>query len=295
MIHINRKHIKEPNILKDSDETKEAITHFTDAKKMTETFEFKLYKSVRFDLEKIFVGKCVYCESKYLSVYTGDIEHFRPKAAYNKAGKTKTTDIKPGYYWLAADWDNLLMSCRHCNQKKTHKLSNGGELVTGKGTNFPLFLKKGEEDVDVRCSVHNNAVRFELEESRRLLINPCIDSPEDMIDYDTDYDIMPKKDLGDYKSEMVKTSVKTYGLHRYDLVISRKLHAKKVKLQLLRIEEYAVDFANLDGEDRKSYIAIQHRLRRELRILKDMTLDKSEYAGLTRHIIKNENPNLKLE
>lgn len=62
-------------------------------------------------------GKCCYCET-YLNKYD-DIEHFRPKKGYiDRRGIMH----KPGYYWLTAEWSNLLMSCKTCNSshKKNH-------------------------------------------------------------------------------------------------------------------------------------------------------------------------------
>lgn len=60
-------------------------------------------------------GKCCYCESKFTHIYSGDVEHYRPKGAVAMPkGK-----LLPGYYWLAYEWDNLFFACASCNQ--THK------------------------------------------------------------------------------------------------------------------------------------------------------------------------------
>jgi len=56
--------------------------------------------------------KCCYCESQEQSK-RNDVEHFRPKArAIRSPGSTETH----GYWWLAWTWENLLFSCRNCNQ-----------------------------------------------------------------------------------------------------------------------------------------------------------------------------------
>lgn len=52
-------------------------------------------------LQEIYHGKCAYCES---SMEQLEVEHYRPK--------------RGGYYWLAYSWDNLLLACPKCNQKK---------------------------------------------------------------------------------------------------------------------------------------------------------------------------------
>ena len=41
------------------------------------------------------------------------MEHYRPKARVS----TEQGD-KPGYYWLAARWENLLPSCTDCNSPR---------------------------------------------------------------------------------------------------------------------------------------------------------------------------------
>jgi hypothetical protein len=73
-------------------------------------------------------GKCGYCELR-MSSY-GDMEHYRPKSVVeelkitgferedlmNVSGRTFAKSCKYGYWWLAYDWDNYLLSCTLCNQ-----------------------------------------------------------------------------------------------------------------------------------------------------------------------------------
>ena len=47
-----------------------------------------------------------------MRIIGGDVEHYRPKGAIG-SGKTK---IRPGYYWLAYNWNNLYYACADCNQ-----------------------------------------------------------------------------------------------------------------------------------------------------------------------------------
>lgn len=68
---------------------------------------------VRLVLWKYQHGKCCFCERKRDPKGESDIEHFRPK--------TKADGVKPGYWWLAYDWDNLFFSCKRCNKKKASK------------------------------------------------------------------------------------------------------------------------------------------------------------------------------
>ncbi|MES2640112.1 MAG: hypothetical protein V4850_11535 [Myxococcota bacterium] len=71
-------------------------------------------------------GKCCFCESKFLHVAFGDVEHFRPKAAWRQTRKGALR--RPGYHWLAYTWENLHLSCEICNRRE-------------KGSLFPLLAR----------------------------------------------------------------------------------------------------------------------------------------------------------
>lgn len=83
------------------------------------------HSTVKKALEKAQHGKCCYCEAApekpnaFLHV-----EHWRPKA-YSKQS-ANGSQFCPGYYWLAYDWDNLLLSCHFCNSVNKRNI-------------FPLF------------------------------------------------------------------------------------------------------------------------------------------------------------
>ena len=78
------------------------------------SFNFAAYLVAKKHLEQLFHKKCGYCETKYKAALTGDIEHYRPKGVIRgKDGKL----LWPGYYWLAADWSNLIPVCKRCNSK----------------------------------------------------------------------------------------------------------------------------------------------------------------------------------
>lgn len=57
-------------------------------------------------LEDLFYRKCAYCEANYAITGYLEVEHCRPKSLYP---------------WLAADWSNLLPSCKRCNNGKLSK------------------------------------------------------------------------------------------------------------------------------------------------------------------------------
>lgn len=73
------------------------------------TFNFnnKIYgaKDVKGTLIDIQNYKCAFCEARIGHIDDGDVEHFRPKKGFIQIEGDKLT--RPGYYWLAYDWDNL--------------------------------------------------------------------------------------------------------------------------------------------------------------------------------------------
>jgi uncharacterized protein (TIGR02646 family) len=113
-------------------------------------------KNVLIDMQ---YKKCCFCESFFMGTDAGDVEHFRPKAAILLNGKLKY----PGYYWLAYDWDNLLLSCGNCNRRN-------------KKNKFPLL------DERARVKSHEGNIKLE----RPIFINPCNDNedPEECITFD---------------------------------------------------------------------------------------------------------------
>jgi uncharacterized protein (TIGR02646 family) len=124
------------------------------------TFDAKIYghKTVKETLIKAQHDKCFLCESKITHISFGDVEHFRPKAAYRQSAGGPLQ--KPGYYWLAYDWSNLFLACQLCNQLFKKNL-------------FPLA------DPSARAVSH----RDKTEREQPLFIDPSIDDPEKYISF----------------------------------------------------------------------------------------------------------------
>lgn len=124
-------------------ERERAAQHFRNSP--AESFTFRVYKrqDVADALDALFHGKCAYCESSIKAVQPTDIEHFRPK------GRVAECPAHPGYWWLAASWDNLLASCIDCNRRRYHNAQQlihdplddevGGQFYLGKGDLFPIL------------------------------------------------------------------------------------------------------------------------------------------------------------
>jgi len=120
--------------------------------------------SIRRSLEVAQHGKCGYCEAIAPPL---EVEHYRPKSASRQA--RDQVEQKPGYYWLAYEWQNLLLACVLCNQPRTD--TDGS--ATGKGTLFPLA------NPSERARSHHEA----LAQEQPLLLDPYEDDPDQHIGY----------------------------------------------------------------------------------------------------------------
>lgn len=132
--------------------------------------------------------KCCFCEAKVSHVAYGDVEHFRPKAAYRQ--EKGDTLKRPGYFWLAYDWDNLLFSCQLCNQRYKENL-------------FPLY--------DTRTRITKPTQDWKTEQS--IFIHPVFEDPEIHITFVN----------GDVKAKTVRgyKTLKALGLDRIKLTDRR--------------------------------------------------------------------------
>jgi uncharacterized protein (TIGR02646 family) len=119
------------------------------------------HKTVKAALLRSQHGKCCYCERKILASDYGDVEHFRPKGAVRQ--DASSTEERPGYYWLAYEWSNLLISCSVCN-------------TSWKRTFFPL------ENPLERAHSHLDSLTCE----RPMLVDPAAEDPRDHIRYNGD-------------------------------------------------------------------------------------------------------------
>ena len=176
----------------------------------TKTFKFDSgvygHKTVKQALIKAQYGKCCFCESKGRHIAHGDVEHFRPKAGYRQ--KPSDPLAKPGYYWLAYEWSNLLFCCQLCNQRF-------------KGNLFPL------RDSRRRAVSH----RDELFPERPLLINPAEVDPVDHISFRAEV-----PNAVDNSPEG-KNTIEVLGLARQALIEQR--------LERLALLEHAYIVANI--------------------------------------------------
>lgn len=265
MIYVKR--IDCPEVLDLSNIESEAFKEYEEVIKYfmnnDRKFEFKAYSkgNVKEQLEVMFNNKCAYCESIISNVSYGDIEHFRPKTAYHSIdGETLKY---PGYYWLAMDWNNLLLACDICNR-------------SFKKNKFPIV------DESKRKKRHDDNV---IEEP--LLIDPSNDELkiQDYI-YFTEEGIVKYKDgLGNKGHK----SIENYGLHRPKLTETRKILAKEIEDKKTQILGYLQTINTIisspNPEIFKDIIEINLRdLESVYTALKNATLPSSPYLSLVRNL-----------
>ena len=269
MVHIERSQVGVPNILtviklgrkKTGDqEKKEAIAHYTADPPKEGSFTFKIYRDpeVKDALRELFHQKCAYCESVIGPSQPGDIEHFRPKSIY---------------YWLAADWNNLLLACAMCNRpNKVHVPGQSKKATRGKGDQFPLPANAN------RLQPHSTVV----DDEPRLLLEPCLDHPNNHLDFLGEggqvfpglIDNNGDPDPNGATSEMGEASIEVYALDRRQLAIARyeKLHRLIFQIKRLFI---AVDKYWEDKTD-----ANKNEVAREMFDTKRLCEPQEEYAGM---------------
>lgn len=140
-------------------------------------------EDVRETLSKAQHGKCCFCERKVFR--DGDVEHFRPKAGVKQ--KSGSPLMRPGYYWLAYDWNNLLLSCSTCNSGH-------------KGSLFPLINPRGR--------IRNHADAGKISREKPLFIDPATEDPALYIEF---RDEIPLAKAGSIRGD---ATIKSLGLDR---------------------------------------------------------------------------------
>lgn len=158
------------------------------------------HSTVKASLKAMQHGKCCFCESKIMHITFGDVEHYRPKAGYKQTAREKKLN-KPGYYWLAYDWNNLLLCCERCNRRHKRNL-------------FPL------KDKQARAHNHQHDVSQEIP----LFINPTVTDPRHHIGFreEIPYPIA--------QSRYGKTTITELSLDREDLNEQRRTKLEELKV-----------------------------------------------------------------
>ncbi len=173
-------------------------------------FDSNIYghPTVKDALIKLQHGKCCFCESQVTHVSAGDVEHFRPKAGFMQGDRPKEKLKKPGYYWLAYEWSNLLFSCEECNRR-------------GKKNLFPL------QNPEERARSHSDNLSAEM----AIFVNPATDDPSKFIGFNGEYvcGLDGPKGRGE-------TTIQELGLDRVALEERRRDHLAKARAAFRTVE-----------------------------------------------------------
>jgi hypothetical protein len=247
-----------------------------DAKK--KTFDYSAYKGedVHAALEKLFHDKCAYCETVFAASAPVDVEHYRPKGAVAEAS------THGGYWWLAADWDNLLPSCIDCNRKRGQILVTlSTSLAVLAAARSPNMIQAGKKDsFPIRpTGVRALADARTFADEQPLLIDACRDDPSQSLAYSFRPGhlagiIVPTGSVE--QQERGAVSIQVYGLNRLKLVQDRT----RVLRRLEFLGEMAIDLAaSISGLTDPAVANLLRGTSAEnvgsnLRLLQDRTLDE---------------------
>lgn len=194
-------------------------------------------------------GKCAYCECHLAGDY-GHVEHYRPKGAY-----CPTPDAPPqtpGYYWLAHDWQNLLLSCSRCN-------------TSWKRNHFPL-----------ECESQRRMADRDISAERPLIINPCATRPDRHIIF-REHVALPRDG-----SPQGRATIDLLGLNRRrQLMHERRLVWERYLLELrkLRLARAGLEAAATDAE-KELFRELRDACELSLRLMRSAA---APYAGMLRH------------
>ena len=278
-------------LTKAKNERDAAIAAFKKPKsKAARTFAFKAYGDplLRNALNAIYLFKCAYCESFYGATQPVAVEHYRPKGEVIE-GRIVNGDIvkdkvpaRPGYYWLAADWTNLLPSCTDCNSRRTQIELDGTEEVRGKGNFFPL--KDPKKRATAPAGVRKEGP---------LLLNPATDDPEKHLEFLAD----PPEKAGLIRPALKKgkpsilgeASIAVYALDRPQLQQHRNDTAKRVLFTIKQTER-----ALRRHRDSPADNDLKEEYEECLKELRAALAPSHPYTGMTRQIVRARYPGLQI-
>lgn len=295
MIKIRRTSVPAPIVLSGSvadEEQRKARAFYRTAGSGAKEFPFKVYKdrSVRDTLEQLFRMKCAYCETKIGAGDDSEIEHWRPKGAVKEDdGKRRR-----GYYWLAATWDNLLLSCIKCNRPRKYRLLVGEEKEevwerSGKGMLFPLV------EAEARATKRGGE-----SSEHPLLLDPCKDKPDQYLEFVLfdDENAMTENEQG--RKALVRPkaqqgrrfdrgfrSIDVYSLNRPLLVERRKKHLDDLQVHLAQFKDAMETLNGLTPQQADLREKQVRMMRTSAAAIRERLKPDAEYLMLTKQAMKD--------
>ncbi|WP_447896822.1 hypothetical protein [Stenotrophomonas acidaminiphila] len=208
-----------------------AARHYRNNPNKAFTFSVYKRKDVIDALNVLFSGKCAYCESSIKAVEPTDIEHFRPK------GRVFECADHPGYWWLAAEWTNLLASCIDCNRRRHHDVCEMEHVLGGPGGNGPVNAGKGDM-FPILGPRYAMAEEDDHEAEDAALIDPTRRDPSTHLVWREEGDwclLGPRMHAG-VLDRYGEHTARVFGLNRQGLVEVRTARLREIQTRILLIE-----------------------------------------------------------
>lgn len=195
-------------------------------------------------------GKCCFCEVRIEAPYMDEhVEHWRPKGAVKQLHGDE--EFRPGYYWLAYDWDNLFLACQVCN--RNHK-----------GAQFPVV------NPAARARLHLDTAAFAQEQ-------PLILKPDGAFDPETH--IIWKEDVPKGTSPEGEMTIKILGLVR-DLDSRRGQTLTNLRRALERLRRYGADPSR----------SMQEMMDEMRKLLRDAILPTAPHCAMAKAFLAASEP-----
>jgi hypothetical protein len=167
-------------------------------------------------LEFAYSFKCGYCEFELRGGAFGPADHYRPKSRISVLGDDGTRTVvkgmngeaRPGYWWLAVAWDNLVPACDFCNNQKSDL--------------FPIEASWASGPND--GTTHEQLDALE----RPLLLHPLYDDPAEHLVFTTLGSVAARSD-----SRRGTTTIDICALNRDGLSDARRRQQRQARQALL--------------------------------------------------------------
>jgi hypothetical protein len=184
-------------------------------------------------LSELFHDKCAYCEGQYGGGGPPEIEHFRPK------GKILVSNGEAphfGYWWVAADWTNLLLSCVDCNRQRYHIVVSEGMTLL-EAEKQKVKVKSGKKNAFPVRGIRRLPEQMDFEVEEPLLIDPTLVDPARHLRFVVvgEISLAVPHELNGAADVCGAASIQIYGLNRLGLVKQRA-----ISLAYLRYFEDAI-------------------------------------------------------
>ena len=186
-------------------------------------FDLRPIQTVKPYLERLFRGKCAYCESPVTTVAFGEVDRFRPRTeavgaverTSKRKARSRVRSDPDAYWWLAYEWSNLYLTCGVCARNKRNQ--------------FPVIGPRAQ------APARGPALQSEL----AVLIDPCVDRPElyfgfsksgQIVSLSLDRHAIERRDGGRYGSvDRARATIDVIGLNRPALVEARRKEYERLR------------------------------------------------------------------